>query len=180
MKVPANYHLEYSVEDIQKSLKVLSSEISPWAEGVYQSTGQQVLAVCILRGAVLFFADLLRSIEVTIEPTFCRTWSYSSSNNEQQKGVRVSVEDVVAEGRSILMVDDICDTGSTLYKMQQVFKDLGAKEVKSCVLIHRLVSNAKFSPDWAAFRHKGDQWFVGYGMEDKNHYSNLSAVYSMK
>ena len=89
----------------------------------------------------------------------------------------VAVDDVVAEGRAILMIDDICDSGSTLAKLEHVFLDLGASVVNSVVLIHRLCAAPKFKPTWSGFEYQGDAWFVGYGMEDKNKYANLPAIY---
>lgn len=179
-EIPANFELTYSPTEIARRLTALGAEIAPWAAEAEQRTRQQVLAVCILRGGAFFFTDLLRAIPVSIEPTFCRTWSYSSATNEQvAHSVRVSVDDVVAEGRAILMVDDICDTGSTLAKLENVFLDLGASEVRSTVLIRRLIPEAKFQPTWSAFSYEGPEWFVGYGMEDRNRYSNLPAVYKI-
>lgn len=177
MELPPKYKPLYSSSEIEQRLARLGPEIGIWVSEVTANTKQQVLAVCILRGGAFFFTDLLRQIPVSIEPTFCRTWSYSSKSNEQASGVRVSVDEVVAEGRAILMVDDICDTGSTLAKLEKVFLDLGASAVKSVVLVHRIVSQPKFKPSWSAFEFDSADWLVGYGMEDCNYYSNLPGVY---
>lgn len=181
VEIPENFKLAYDRSAIVKSISAIAPEISAWAAECHKKTGQQVLAVCILRGGLFFFADLLQSIKTSVEPACCRTWSYSSDENAKTDGgVRVSVDDVAAQGRSILMVDDICDTGATLHKLQKVFLDLGAAEVRSAVLIHREVSNSVFTPSWSAFRYSGDEWFVGYGMEDRNHYANLPGVYTIR
>lgn len=168
----------YSPEQIRSEVQRLGKEMTPWARSVEASTGHQPLAVCVLRGALFFFCDILRAVDASIEPTVCRTWTYSSEKNQEQlSGVRVSVESVVAENRHILVIDDICDTGTTLAKLVTVFTDLGAKEVKTAVLIHRVMVNAKHTPDYAAFEYSGAEWLVGYGMEDENHYRNLQGVY---
>ena len=181
-KIPDRYEKLYSNEVIQREVKRLGSEISPWVQKVEEETGAIPLAVCILRGALFFYADLLRAIDHSIEPECVRAWAYSLTDNkkEDKTGVRVSVESVVAENRSILIVDDICDTGSTLARLVRVLNDLGAREVKTAVLIHRVVKNSKFTPDWAAFKYDGPEWFVGYGMDDRNHYRNLQDVYIMR
>ena len=80
----------------------------------------------------------------------------------------------------VVIVDDICDTGSTLARLVRVLNDLGAREVKTAVLIHRVMKDPKFTPDWAAFKYEGPEWFVGYGMDDRNHYRNLQNVYIMR
>lgn len=175
--IPSHYRLAYNSELIAKRVEQLGKQITAWAA---EDPHDQILAICVLRGAAHFFSDLVRSISISIEPAFCRTWSYSSVVNEQhQSGVRVSVESVMAQGRRILVVDDICDTGATLLKLEKVFTDLGAKEIRSAVLIHRQVENSEFIPTWSGFEYQGTEWFVGYGMEDKNHFTNLSAVYTI-
>jgi len=176
MNLPDHYRIAFSEELIQQRVKEIGEEIGDWAAS---GTGQ-LLAVCVLRGGAPFFQDLIRRVPLSVEPTYCRTWSYSSESNEQSAGgVRVSVDSVLAEGRRILVVDDICDTGATLLKLQNVFSDLGATEIKSAVLIHRKVESSVFTPNWSAFQYQGADWFVGYGMEDKNQFANLPAVYTI-
>lgn len=178
--VPGKLQLVYSEEQIQTRIAELSADIGGWADVVMAKTKVQPLAVCVLRGAVLFFSDLLRAVPVSIEPTFCRASSYSVETNEQgREGVRVSVEEVEAEGRAILMVDDICDTGATLFTLEKVFYELGATEVQSAVLIHRQIPHSKYRPTWSAFEYTGDEWFVGYGLDDQNWHRNLPDVYRM-
>lgn len=177
-QLPADFKLAYSASKVTERVRLVGEEITPWVKAAEALTEQQVLCICVLRGGVLFFTDLIRAIPSSVEMTFCRTWSYSSANNERNTDrVRVSVDDVVAHGRAILLIDDICDTGSTLQKLRKVFLDLGAREVKTAVLIHRVLENSLFTPDYRGFDYKGDDWFVGYGMEDKNRFSNLSEIY---
>ncbi len=168
----------YSRAEIQQQIERLAKEITPWVIQARRESGQQVLAVCILRGGIFFFSDLVRAISESIEPTFCRAWSYSSETNQNTaSGVHVSIDQVAAAGRSILLVDDICDTGATLKKLESVLFELGAKEVKTAVLIKRLIENPHCSPQWSAFSYQGAEWFYGYGMEDKNHHANLPDIY---
>ncbi|MCC6953018.1 MAG: hypothetical protein IT290_02755 [Deltaproteobacteria bacterium] len=181
MQIPTNFKRAFTTDMIHSAVTRVGRQVTEWAIDAEQRTGEQVLAVCVLRGGAPFFVDLLRSVECSIEPAYCRTWAYSSDvNNQMVSGkVRVSVEEVVAGNRAIVIVDDICDTGATLGKLQRVFLDLGAAEVKSAVLIHRMVEKCAFRPDWSAFEYSGDEWFVGYGMEDRNRYSNLPEVYTI-
>ena len=80
---------------------------------------QQVLAICVLRGGVFFFADLLKET-YTVEPSFCRAMSYSSEDNTQGNEFRLVVEPAEMKGRYVLLVDDICDSGKTLKKFTQI------------------------------------------------------------
>ena len=176
--IPPNFRLVYDAEQINKRIQALANEIIPWVDETERKTGKQPLAICILRGGVFFFADLLRAIPRSIELSFCRTWGYSSDTNAQTKaGIRVAVDEVEANKRAILMIDDISDTGATLKKLHNVFTNLGAVEVQSVVFVHRIVPDPSYLPTWSGFRFEGDEWFVGYGMDDVNHYSNLSSTY---
>ncbi len=176
--IPSHYRLEFSEEMIRGRVASLGSEISKWA--VEGDSLSQILCVCVLRGGVLFFSDLVKAVDTSVELAFCRTWSYTVENHKIEDGsIRVSVETVAAQGRRVLIIDDICDTGSTLKKLSNVFLELGATEVKSAVLVHRSVEGSVFTPDWSCFKYSGDEWFVGYGMEDGNKYCNLPAVYSI-
>jgi hypoxanthine phosphoribosyltransferase len=177
--LPKDYTLIYDAAAIAARVRLLSAEIDAWAIEVEKRGGGQLLAVCILNGAVFYFADLLRGISCSVQPAFCRAWSYSTEDNSQS-GVKVSVDEIEAVGRSILLVDDICDTGATLAQLETVLSNLGAAEVRSAVLVRRELSAPACVPHWSAFEYKGSEWFVGYGMDNKGFHRNLSAVYTLK
>ena len=82
--------------------------------------------------------------------------------------------------RTVLLVDDICDTGDTFKEVEKVFAGLGAKEVRSVALIDRDVGEEKYQTTWAGMTFKGPDWFVGYGMEDKNKFANLADIYTIQ
>lgn len=179
-QVPPNYRLAYSPEVIASRVQQLGRQVGNWAAEAEGRCGDQVLSVCVMRGGMFFFADLVRAAGVSMEIASCRTWGYSSSSNEKNPGaVRVSMSDIVSKDRAILIVDDICDTGATLKKLQNVFLELGACEVKTAVLIHRQVENSQFTPDWSAFEYQGTEWFAGFGLDDRNRNANLAGVYTL-
>ncbi len=180
-QLPKHYRLTYSQEAIAERIAELGKEVGVWAEQVHRESGQQLLAICILRGAAFFFCDLLRAIPETVELTYCRASSYSSEENVQlNSGVQLTMDMVEPEGRAILLIDDICDTGSTMDSLSKVFLSRGAIEVRSSVLIYRKTPKSIFTPTWSGFECESDDWFVGFGMEDKNYFSNLPEVYTIE
>lgn len=180
-KIPKQYQLLYSADEIRDAVSRLGAEVSKWVEAVEADSGEQVLAVGILRGGVIFYTDLVRALSTSVEFAFCNASSYSSSaNKSMQRGVDVSLENVKAKGRSVLLIDDLCDSGVTLSAVHQEIQSMGAREIKSAVFIYKLIENPPYQPDWSAFRYKGDEWLVGYGMEDKNHNCNLPGAYIIK
>ena len=158
-------------------MRELGSEVNAWLDGIEFSENEQLLSVCVLRGGAFFFADLLRELCLSVEPFFCRARSYSSETNTQSSGVNIEIESVDLSGRVVLIVDDICDSGRTLAAITESFKERGAKDVRSVSLLYRASEQSVFKPDWHGFEYVGDEWFVGYGMEDKNTHSNLPGVY---
>lgn len=175
--IPHNYRLIYSANTIARRTAELGAEISDWAENAFQRDHQQILAVCILRGGVFFFSDLLKNIRITVEPSFARCQSYSSSSNLQQDAVRITLSPDNLQGRDVLLIDDICDSGKTLAALMAHCRDHGARDVRTAVLIHRIHQATFYTPNYIAFQHRGAEWFAGYGMEDKNHRANYPDVY---
>lgn len=180
-KIPQNLKLEYSAENISAAVRRLGADITPWALEVAQSTGKDVLAIPVLRGGVFFFADLVRQVKQSLEIAPARAWAYEpDENNHQKKEVALNLDGVPAMGRSILIVDDVCDSGRTLKALSEAFLAAGAREVKSAVIIRRVIDSQVFVPDWVGFDYRGLEWFVGYGMDDRESLRNLPAVYTLQ
>ena len=176
-KIPDNFRRMYSKEDIAYCVYKMAGELRHWVKETHEQDGQQVLAICVLRGGVFFFADLLKETPWTVEPSFCRAMSYSSENNTQGNEFRLVVEPAEMRGRRVLLVDDICDSGKTLRNLHNYALENGAEEVRTAVLIHRNHEDSVYTPDYIGFEYTGPEWFAGYGMEDKNHLSNFLEVY---
>ncbi len=176
-KIPENFKRVYSKEDIAYTVYKMAGKIRHWVKDAHEQDGQQVLAICILRGGVFFFADLLKEIPYTVEPSFCRAMSYSSEDNVQGNGFHLVIEPAEMKRRHVLLVDDICDSGKTLKNLHAYALKNGAKMVRTAVLIHRNHEASAYTPDYIGFEYTGSEWFAGYGMEDKNHNSNFPEVY---
>jgi len=174
--IPEHFTLAYTRDEINARVRELGSEIAPWIERAELDSRQAVLAVCILRGAAFFFADLLRAVPYSVEISFLRAWGYSD-DSEQRSSVRIASDDLDVSDRAVLVVDEICDSGSTLQTLEAMFLAQGAREVKAAVAISRDVENPKYLPEWSAFRHAGPEWFVGYGMDSSNRFRNMPDIY---
>lgn len=177
-EIPRSFKLAYSKSDIDDRLSVVASDISTWARQVTLRDGIQPVAVGILRGCAFFYADLVRAMNTSVEVDFCRAWTYHSDVNEQkEQNLKYDLNHLNIEGRAVLLIDDICDTGNTFMSICQNLRNRGACEVRSVAAVFRRIGADQFKPDWSLFEHKGEEWFVGYGMEDKNHFSNLQDIF---
>jgi hypoxanthine phosphoribosyltransferase len=178
MYKPDRFRLIYSKAQINDAIQPIAREISGWCSNTYNETGRDVIAVPILRGGLFFFVDLVRCLTNTVQVQPVRTMGYLTD----QVGVtapelQIDLMDCQARDRSILLVDDICDSGRTLKHLTTHLLRAGAREVRAAVLIQRVIVNPEFDPEWKVFQYSGDEWFVGYGMEELDRYRNLSDVY---
>ena len=177
--IPSNYRLCYSEGEIQEAVERLSPSIDSWVLKMQSETGKDVIALGVLRGAVLFFSDLLRKIPTSLEFSFCKSTNYSADNQLTTNGSINFLSETEFNGRAVLIIDDICDSGTTLRELK---KELLAKDtaaIKSVVLIRRESSPLE-DVDWAGHIFQGNEWLVGYGMEDSNKYASLPAVYCIE
>lgn len=176
--VPPHYREIFSAAEVQAAVQRLAAQLTPWALDLESRAGQPVLGLCVLRGAFVFFADLLKAIPASIQPAFVQCRSYSTTEILQpEASVKIHLEDFDCAGRHVLLVDDICDSGRTLSLVQARLRAQQAAEIRTCVLIHRQRPDSVFTPDLAGFHHAGPEWFVGYGMDDRNRFMNYPAIY---
>jgi hypoxanthine phosphoribosyltransferase len=126
----------------------------------------------VLNGSFMFTADLMRKITVKSDVVFIKLSSYegtsSSGNVKQIMGLTKSVE-----GRTVIVVEDIVETGNTIEEMYKILKDAGAADIKICTLLLKPgVYRKDIKIDYAALRIPND-FIVGYGLD----YNQLGRQY---
>jgi len=178
--IPANFQIQYSQEQIASRVKELGIEVDQWCKSVWADSRTDVVAIPVLRGGVYFFADLSREITSSIEIAPVRTSAYDAGTNAAKEvSVEQFADPVQIKGRVVLIVDDVCDSGRTLEQLEKALIERGAREVRSVVLIRRLLPRPTFVPCWVGFEYTGPEWFVGYGMDDSERYRNLPDVHTI-
>lgn len=180
-RIPANFSPVFSEKEIATRVKALGEEITGWCEGVWRDSHTDVLVLPVLRGGVFFFADLVRQLRTSVEVDPITTSAYELGRNGIQKDiVSVYAEQLAVKGRVVLVVDDVCDSGRTLEALEKALLEKGAREVRTAVLVRRLLDTPSFVPCWVGFQYQGPEWFVGYGMDDNQRWRNLPGVYAIK
>jgi hypoxanthine phosphoribosyltransferase len=176
--LPHDFKLQYSEQAIAAALTKMGGEISGWAGKVFETSGQDILTIPVLRGGLFVFSDLVRSINCSVEIAPARAWAYEVGQaGVQKENVGLNLDGVPAMGRSILIIDDICDSGRTLKTLTAALLKAGAREVRSAVLIKREIGTETFEPDWVGFKYTGSEWFVGYGMDLGERFRNLPSIH---
>jgi hypoxanthine phosphoribosyltransferase len=179
-QIPEHYKLIYNRLQIGDAVKTIAKQVSPWLNEAREQTGQDVVAIPVMRGGMFFFCDLARQLDYSVDLRLARTWGYDIGSHSASKEIRIDLSDVDAKDRSILLIDDICDSGRTLKALQQNLLKAGARAVRSAVLIRRLIEPLTYEPEYCGFEFLGSDWFVGYGMEDNERWRNLPEIYTIE
>jgi hypoxanthine phosphoribosyltransferase len=134
------------------------------------------LLVGVLKGAVVFMVDLIREIDLPVDVDFKAISSYGSST-ESSGVVRILKDlDHAIEGRHVLVVEDIVDTGLTLRYIVENLRDRGPASVRICALLHKRKARETAPPiDYIGFEIP-DQFVVGYGLDYSEVYRNLPFI----
>ncbi len=169
MDLPEHVEILHSEAEIDDALDRMAEEVDRWAEGAQARTGKMLLALCVLRGGVFFYSDLLLRMKRSVEPVFCRAYSYAKTDNGTPlERMFVDWQLLKPEGREVLLVDNICDSGRTLMHVDAWLRMQGARRVRSATVIHRLRRDAMTEPTLTGFTYPGTEWLVGYGMRDQH------------
>jgi hypoxanthine phosphoribosyltransferase len=157
-------------DELENRVKALGAEISRDYEG------QNPLLVGVLKGAVFFLSDLMRRIEVPCEVDFMAVASYGSATDSSGV-VRILKDlDTAIEGRDVLIVEDIVDSGLTL---QYLLRSLGARQPASLEVCALLVKPERRKVD-LPIRYVGfeipNRFAIGYGLDHAERYRNLPYV----
>lgn len=138
--------------------------------------GKCPLFLGVMNGALFFLADLLRTVDLADTETSCiRLASYKDTRSTGHLQGLDAFDDSF-KGRHVLIIDDVLDTGHTLFALTRHLKKLGAADVKICVLLEkRRKRNVSIKADWTGFKI-ADEFVVGYGLDYNGRYRSLKQV----
>ena len=161
-------------EQIHQRIKELGEQITK------DYAGLNPLLIGVLKGACFFLSDLLRAIDTRLSIEFMAISSYGSSTRTSGE-VRIMKDlDVPIEGRHILVVEDIVDTGLTLSYMLANLQSRGAASVKLVALLDKYERRQKeVVIDYLGFKIP-DEFVVGYGLDFAERYRNLPFIAVLK
>ena len=166
-------------ERIARRVRELADQITSdhFAAGV---SAEEITILPILTGAMIFCADLIRDIPITMRIGLITVSSYPGKSVASQGAqvIQQQLEDV--RGRHVLVVDDILDTGTTLRLVTGILREKEAASVRTCVLLRKDRPAARsFAADYVGFEIP-DEFVVGYGLDFNNYYRNLPDIVTLK
>lgn len=160
-----------SKEEIEKRLIVLAKEVD--------ASGEYDLVLGVLTGAFIVVADLVRNLSCNPNISFIKASSYGNST-ESSSVVVQGLEKLCLENKRILLVDDILDTGKTFFALVEQLKKLGAKTVKTCVLLDKPSRReADIEADFVGFSIE-NKFVVGYGLDYAENYRSLNGIFTLE
>ena len=159
-----------SEEDVDKRIEELGRKISE------DYADKQVHLICILKGSVFFMCELAKRITVPVSMDFMSVSSYGDGTTTSGI-VKIAKDlDETLEGKDVLIVEDIIDSGRTLYYLMDVLQKRNPKSLKLCTLLDkpdRRVKDVKV--DYVGFEIP-DEFVVGYGLDYAQKYRNLPYI----
>jgi hypoxanthine phosphoribosyltransferase len=163
-----------SAEDLQRRVAELGAQISR------DYDGRRLLLVGVLKGAVFFLSDLMRVIDIPVELDFMAVASYGSATDSSGV-VRILKDlDAAIEGRDVLIVEDIVDSGLTL---QYLLRNLGSRNPRTlevCALLTKPERRKVHLPTRYVGFEIPDRFVVGYGLDHRELYRNLPYVAALQ
>lgn len=166
-----NIKVLFSEEQIQKRVQEIAEELN------HLYNGEEVYAVCVLKGAVMFATDLVKNLTMPLKMEFIRLSSYNGATKSSGRvnAVDISLPDL--NNKNVLIIEDIVDTGLTAKFLLDFIKtNFHTKSTKFCSLLDKKETRTTdIEPDYYGF-DIDNKFVVGYGLDDDGYYRNLRFI----
>lgn len=161
----------YTKEELQNRVKEIAKKIN------FHYLDEEIYVICVLKGSVLFTADLVKHLNMPIKMEFIRLSSYGSSVTSSGKvnAVDISLPDL--NDKNVLIVEDIIDTGLTAkFLLDFIDNNFRTKTTKFCSLLDKkCFRKTAIEPDYVGFEI-GDKFVIGYGLDYDGYFRNLDYI----
>lgn len=158
-------------DKIQKRIKELADEMNKFYNG------EDVYAICVLKGAVMFAVDLVKHLNMPLKMEFIRLSSYGTGMTTSGKvnAVDISLPDL--NDKNVLIIEDIVDTGLTAkFLMDFMNCNFKTKSTKFCSLLDKKITRkVDIEPDYYGFE-VDDKFLIGYGLDYEGYYRNIRYI----
>ena len=164
----------YSAEQIQERVRQMASEITAFYEH-----DADLLVLGLLKGSFIFMSDLVRHIERPLHVDFIVASSYGTGTTTTGDVKLLYDPTAPIEGRHILLVEDIVDSGNTIDRLSEALRTRNPASLELCALLHKhLAPDLAIDPRWVGFDAPTD-FLVGYGLDHAEDFRHLPFVASL-
>jgi len=160
------------------SRKKIASIVKGLADQISKDYGdREVVLVCILKGAFIFLSDLVRHLSIPVRIDFVRLASYGAGMKTSGKIEITKDIEIPIEGKDVLIVEDIIDSGRTLVFLKERFALLNPRSIRICALLDKKARReVEIEADYLG-KEVDDVFVVGYGIDFNETYRNLPEIY---
>lgn len=140
--------------------------------------GKDPLFICVLNGAFMFAADLMKRVNIPCQISFVKVASYSGTSTTGSVKQLIGLNEKI-EGRTVVLIEDIVDTGITIAGLVEQVKNLGAADVRIATLLFKPASCKNgVNPEYVGLEIPND-FIVGYGLDYDGYGRNLKDIYTL-
>ncbi len=168
----SSFEVLFSADEIRSRIGILGEQITK----DYDSVGEDTVMIAVLKGSILFYADLVRQVQLPITMDFIGISSYG--DKQESSGVVRLTQDLSTpiKDKHVIVVEDIIDTGLTAHYLLENLQTRSPASLKLCSLLHKPDGSKKaVDIDYLGFTIP-DKFVVGYGLDISQRYRNLDYI----
>ena len=155
--------------DLKNRIKELAQQIQK------DFDNEEIIFICILKGSVFFTTELAKNITSSVILDFMRVSSYSGTHSTGKLNFSLDISENIID-KNVVIIEDIIDTGRTLYYLKNYFKEKKPKVLKNCTLLDKKERREfDIEPDYTGFNIP-DKFVVGFGLDYDEKYRNLPFI----
>ena len=164
----------YSAEEIAGRVAAMGREIT-----AYYPEAEELLVIGLLKGSFIFVGDLVREIARPLQVDFLVAGSYGSGTTTSGNVRLLYDPEASLQGRHVLLVEDIVDSGTTLNRLVPMLKEREPRSLELCALLHKhLAPDLALEPRWVGF-DAPHEFLIGYGLDHSEDFRNLPFIASL-
>lgn len=165
----------------EKELDEITTALAKRINADYKDSEKPIILVTILKGSLIFAADLMRKLDLPVELEFMKVSSYGAGTKTSGE-IRIHLDLMREhlEQYNIIVIEDIVDSGRTLARLTALLKNRNANSVKTCTLLDKPSRReVEFVPDYIGAQIE-DEFVIGYGLDYDEKYRNLPYIGVLK
>ena len=165
----------------EQELDALTTKLAARIDEDYANTGRSLVMVCILKGSVMFYVDLVKKIKRPVEMEFMKVSSYGAGTASTGCiNIHLDLKRTDYEKLDVILVEDIVDSGRTLSMLTALFRERNAHSVRCCTMLDKPERReVDFTADYSGMVIP-DKFVVGYGLDYNEYYRDLPFVGVLK
>ncbi len=163
----------YSEPELQRRVGEMGAEIS-----AHYPNDEPILVLGLLKGSFIFLADLVRTIQRPLQVDFLVASSYGTGMVSSGEVRLLYDPDTSIEGRHVVLVEDIVDSGNTLQRILPVLDERDPASLEVCALLHKRLVKLDPEPRWVGF-NAPSEFLVGYGLDHAEDFRHLPFIGSL-